>query len=79
MDTAIRFPSVAHLRDQAKKRIPHFAWEYLDSGEGAEATLDDNVAALQRITLTPRFMKGCLLYTSPSPRDQRGSRMPSSA
>ena len=23
--------------------------------------------------------KACLLYTSPSPRDQRGSRMPSSA
>ena len=23
--------------------------------------------------------KNCLLYTSPSPRDQRGSRMPSSA
>ena len=27
-------------------------------------------------TLTPM---SCLLYTSPSPRDQRGSRMPSSA
>ena len=25
------------------------------------------------------FAKTCLLYTSPSPRDQRGSRMPSSA
>ena len=25
------------------------------------------------------FVNGCLLYTSPSPRDQRGSRMPSSA
>ena len=25
------------------------------------------------------MLKGCLLYTSPSPRDQRGSRMPSSA
>ena len=25
------------------------------------------------------FFSGCLLYTSPSPRDQRGSRMPSSA
>ena len=25
------------------------------------------------------FTKTCLLYTSPSPRDQRGSRMPSSA
>ena len=25
------------------------------------------------------YFNGCLLYTSPSPRDQRGSRMPSSA
>ena len=25
------------------------------------------------------LLLGCLLYTSPSPRDQRGSRMPSSA
>ena len=24
-------------------------------------------------------LEGCLLYTSPSPRDQRGSRMPASA
>ena len=26
-----------------------------------------------------QYCLGCLLYTSPSPRDQRGSRMPSSA
>ena len=26
-----------------------------------------------------KHIKNCLLYTSPSPRDQRGSRMPSSA
>ena len=26
-----------------------------------------------------KWLEGCLLYTSPSPRDQRGSRMPSSA
>ena len=26
-----------------------------------------------------RWLDSCLLYTSPSPRDQRGSRMPSSA
>ena len=31
-----------------------------------------------KFTPAPRFI-GCLLYTSPSPRDQRGSRMPSSA
>ena len=30
------------------------------------------------VSLGPILM-GCLLYTSPSPRDQRGSRMPSSA
>ena len=29
--------------------------------------------------ITPVQGQGCLLYTSPSPRDQRGSRMPSSA
>ena len=27
----------------------------------------------------PGLYKGCLLYTSPSPRDKRQSRMPSSA
>ena len=29
--------------------------------------------------LVHRLNDACLLYTSPSPRDQRGSRMPSSA
>ena len=29
--------------------------------------------------LVKRLYEACLLYTSPSPRDQRGSRMPSSA
>ena len=33
--------------------------------------------ALARATDANRWI--CLLYTSPSPRDQRGSRMPSSA
>ena len=35
-----------------------------------------NPPATEVITITTN---GCLLYTSPSPRDQRGSRMPSSA
>ena len=30
-------------------------------------------------SVTTSFDNTCLLYTSPSPRDQRGSRMPSSA
>ena len=61
-------------------------------GEGVEAYayMDDVSLGLKRITAdTVRafaFMRQeledigiCLLYTSPSPRDQRGSRMPSSA
>ena len=32
-----------------------------------------------RAMVQGRISKACLLYTSPSPRDQRGSRMPSSA
>ena len=33
----------------------------------------------QNDRLKDRVVDICLLYTSPSPRDQRGSRMPSSA
>ena len=40
--------------------------------------------SLAGLSVTPEYIlvdgnKFCLLYTSPSPRDQRGSRMPSSA
>ena len=31
------------------------------------------------VTIAVAHVEYCLLYTSPSPRDQRGSRMPSSA
>ena len=34
-------------------------------------------ACVTTLSVTPAMI--CLLYTSPSPRDQRGSRMPSSA
>ena len=45
-----------------------------------EAT-DDNVSVASSGMCfdSPPLGNGCLLYTSPSPRDQRGSRMPSSA
>ena len=37
------------------------------------------VESADQLTQVGELLKGCLLYTSPSPRDQRGSRMPSSA
>ena len=43
-------------------------------------TLDDGTVITRRVRLSCRNNNNiCLLYTSPSPRDQRGSRMPSSA
>ena len=42
-----------------------------------EAACDQ--ADLRRLEEAPDLDVPCLLYTSPSPRDQRGSRMPSSA
>ena len=35
--------------------------------------------AFREVAIAAALVCGCLLYTSPSPRDQRGSRMPSSA
>ena len=50
------------------------------------ATVDGRPLRVERIWIPPRrvqhwssYTNTCLLYTSPSPRDQRGSRMPSSA
>ena len=44
----------------------------------AYALCSCNLQQLQVMNLE-LHIEGCLLYTSPSPRDQRGSRMPSSA
>ena len=57
---SIRYPSVEDLRRRARRRIPRFAWEYLDSGEGAEHALRRNTASLQRVVLTPRYLRGRL-------------------
>ena len=44
----------------------------------SSAANDDDAARLSRHNSGIDIVH-CLLYTSPSPRDQRGSRMPSSA
>ena len=44
-----------------------------------EYVATSNQTAQSRFKYLFDVYDGCLLYTSPSPRDQRGSRMPSSA
>ena len=49
-----------------------------DTDEKAELEAElDELLRVEATANTPTT--ACLLYTSPSPRDQRGSRMPSSA
>ena len=49
------------------------------SGLATREEFFDAVARRDVRGLLKSELKACLLYTSPSPRDQRGSRMPSSA
>ena len=58
VDPAVKYQTVDDLRRRARRRTPRFAWEYLDSGEGDERASARNVEYLQRVLLTPRFLKG---------------------
>jgi L-lactate dehydrogenase (cytochrome) len=57
-DLIDRYPSIGDLERRARRRIPHFAWEYLASGTGLDTAQDRNIESMRRVTLTPRFMKG---------------------
>ena len=59
-------------------RIPGEKQQLLQEAE-EQITATEERYRLGEITEVERHTKVCLLYTSPSPRDQRGSRMPSSA
>ena len=61
-----------HFVDTWRERLASISWymRVLNEKVARMANIEDDV--------TGRFWD-CLLYTSPSPRDQRGSRMPSSA
>ena len=59
-EPSLRYQTVDDLRRRARRRTPRFAWEYLDSGEGDERASARNIESLQRVLLTPRFLKGAL-------------------
>ena len=71
----------AEMADSRRDEADHAAQEATARADEETERTSEAVractAAEQRLAATTN--KLCLLYTSPSPRDQRGSRMPSSA
>lgn len=50
------YPSVADLRKKAKKRIPKFAFEYLDGGCNEDTNLVKNTVEIRAIELIPQYL-----------------------
>lgn len=58
MDLHATYPALSDLRKRARRRLPKFVWEYLDSGTGTEAAKARNRTALDRIGLMPSILHG---------------------
>lgn len=58
MDLHARYPALSDLKARARRRIPHFVWEYLDSATGAETITARNRAALDAILFRPASLRG---------------------
>jgi len=50
------YPSIDDLREAARKRIPRFAFEYLDGGCNEDINLHKNTAELREIELKPYYL-----------------------
>ena len=51
------YPTVDDLRNKAKKRIPRFAFEYLDGGCNQEINLKKNTDDIRALELKPWYLK----------------------
>lgn len=51
-----KYPSVVDLRKRAQKRIPKFAFEYLDGGCNEDVNLHKNTAEIRDIELLPYYL-----------------------
>jgi L-lactate dehydrogenase (cytochrome) len=50
-----QFPNVHYLRRGARRKLPHFAFEYCDGGAGADGGIARNWNALDAVELVPRY------------------------
>ena len=52
-----RYPSIDDLREKAKKKIPKFAFEYLDGGCNEDVNLIRNTSELREVQLKPNYLR----------------------
>lgn len=57
MEYNTKYPTIDDLRNRAKKRIPRFAFEYLDGGCNEEVNLKKNTTEIRKVELLPRYLK----------------------
>ena len=50
------YPAIEDLRAKAKKRIPKFAFEYLDGGCNEDISLFKNTQELRKVEMKPRYL-----------------------
>lgn len=51
------YPSIEDLREKARKRIPRFAFEYLDGGCNEDVNLHKNTREIREVELMPQYLK----------------------
>jgi L-lactate dehydrogenase (cytochrome) len=54
-----RFPTIESLRRHAKRRVPSFAFDFVDGGANDEECARRNIRALQAVELLPRYCIEC--------------------
>ncbi len=62
MDLDLKYPAISDLRAKAKKRLPKFAFEYLDSATGRELGALRNREAWDTITFMPEILQGAFEF-----------------
>jgi L-lactate dehydrogenase (cytochrome) len=50
-----KYPTLPDLEAPARRRLPYFAYDFLQGGTGAETCRDRNIAAFRDITVAPRY------------------------
>lgn len=51
------YPDIPYLRQRAKRKIPRFAFDYLDGGCNSQINLERNTAEIRQVQLNPYYLR----------------------